>query len=172
MGKNFSSNPRKKSFIDALPQDSIETSDIASKCKFNFSYLDRNQVGQTFLDLNNNAGNSKLVKLMEKLYGFTKQPLSYWKDQKVGKGKRGGKGKRQSCLEVYGNFPEKSEYTHPRHVPHDVLWARFRLDNEARLVGFIVPDELAHRSDHAGYQYDTNTFYVVFLDENHQFYLK
>lgn len=171
MGKNFSSTPRKDAFLKQIPQNSIETSDIATRCKFNFSYLDTSQVGQNFIDWNDTAGDSKLVKLMDKLKDFTRQPLSHWKNMKIGTGKRGGRGKRQSCLEVYGDFPKKSAFSHPPHVPEDVLWARFRLDNETRLAGFVIPDKISGLNDTSVKQYDTNTFYVVFLDKNHQFYL-
>ncbi|MUL11526.1 hypothetical protein [Aliivibrio fischeri] len=170
MSKNFSANPKKTSFLSRLPQDTIDTSDIADRCKFNFSYLDTNQIGQNFIDWNDSEGDSKLVKLTNKLKDFTRQSLGTWKNMKIGTGKRGGKGKRQSCLEIYGDFPSNSAFTHPAHVPDDVLWARFRLDNEARLIGFILPDKFLGQKNSAGQYYDTNTFYVVFLDEHHQFY--
>ncbi len=172
MTKNFSSSPKKDAFLKKIPQDTIETSDIAIRCKFNFSYLDTNQIGQNFIDWNDIAGDSKLVKLMDKLKEYTRESLSYWKNKEIGTGRRGGKGKRQSCLEIYGDFPKNSGFSHPAHVPEDVSWARFRLDNKTRLAGFVIPDRLSGSNDTSGKQYDTNTFYVVFLDESHQFYLK
>lgn len=164
MGKNFSSSPKKKSFLNTLPQDCIATSDIHTRSKFNFSYLDTNQLGQNFIDWDTTSGNSKLVKLIDKLKEYTRQPLSFWKNQKIGKGKQGGRGKRQHCLEIYGDFPSKSAFTHPNHVPEDVLWGRFRIDCDTRLAGFILPEDINHPN------LDSNTFYIVFLDENHEFY--
>ncbi|EJG1881361.1 hypothetical protein RAL08_004551 [Vibrio parahaemolyticus] len=164
MAKNFSSSPKKHNFLQSLPQDCIADSDINSRCKFNFSYLDINQAGQNFIDWNTTSGSSKLVKLMDKLKEYTRQPLSFWKNEKIGKGKQGGKGKRQHCLEIYGDFPKRSAFKHPPHVPEDVLWGRFRLDNDTRLAGFILPEDKESNKN------DINTFYVVFLDENHQFY--
>ena len=164
MSKNFSKAPKKQAYLSSLPQDCIATSDIHTRCKFNFSYFDTNQVGQNFIDWNDVSGNSKLNKLMEKMKEFTRQPLSYWRNLKIGKGKQGGKGKRQHCLEVYGDFPNNSAFKHPAHVPDDVHWARFRMDCGTRLVGFILPESEDQKND-------TNTFYLVFLDENHQFYL-
>ncbi|MBA55205.1 MAG: hypothetical protein CMK89_12190 [Pseudomonadales bacterium] len=168
MAKDFSKSKKKQSFISSIPHDSISDSDILTRSKFNFSYFDNNPPGQDFIDWNTTSGNSKVVKLIGKLKEFTRQPLSHWENTKIGKGKRGGKGKRQSCLEVYKEFPRKSAFSHPAHVPEDVWWARFRIDNDTRLVGFVIPDKIECEKDE---NYDRNTFYVVFLDENHQFYL-
>ncbi|MEY8214019.1 MAG: hypothetical protein RPR97_05980 [Colwellia sp.] len=168
MAKDFSESNKKQKFVSSIPQDSISDSDILTRSKFNFSYFDNNDPGQDFVDLNTTEGNSKLVKLMGKLKEFTRQPLSYWKNLKIGKGKRGGKGKRQSCLEVYKEFPKKSAFVHPAHVPEDVWWARFRIDYDTRLIGFVIPDNIECSKE---VEYDRNTFYVVFLDEKHQFYL-
>lgn len=167
MAKDFSRSERKESFLSTIPKDSLSTSDILTRSKFNFSYFDRNPPGQDFIDWNTSAGDSKIVKLMGKLKEFSRQPLRYWENQKIGKGKSGGRGKRQSCLEVYKNFPINSDFTHPAHVPEDVWWARFRLDNDTRLIGFVIPTSIECDKD---IDYDRNTFYVVFLDEMHKFY--
>jgi hypothetical protein len=82
-------------------------------------------------------------------------------------GKGGG-----TVLSIYGAFPQKSKFCHPKHVPHQVCWGRFRLDFSGRLVGFILPAEYDGKY-HAktGKRFDCNTFYVVFLDANHSFYI-
>lgn len=168
--KDFLS-PRKNAFLSSLPKDSISTSDITTRCKFNFSYLDISQEWSSdFIDLNTCSGQSKLLKLIDKIKEFSRQPLNHWEKQPIGKGKQGGKGKRQSCLEIYGDFPQNSGFSHPPHVPDDVLWGRFRIDNETRLAGFIIPKEFDGKLSEHGIVYDLNTFYVVFLDENHKFY--
>ena len=168
MSKDFSKSPKKQRFIAAIPQDCLNNSDILTRSKFNFSYIDINPPGQDFAAWNKASGNSKLVKLMNKLKDFTRQPLKFWENEKIGKGKRGGKGNRQSCLEIYREFPKNSAFTHPPYVPEDVWWARFRIDNDTRLIGFVIPDNLEKGIAES---FDYNTFYVVFLDENHQFYL-
>lgn len=170
MAKNFKNSPKGRSFLDNLPQDSVIDSDIDKRCKFNFSYLTIQGRSQRFEDWNESKGDSKLVKLMEKLKEFTKQPLLHWQKEKIGKGKRGGQGKRQHCLEIYPDFPANSAFTHPPHVPHDVSWGRFRIDYDTRLAGFVIPQSVAENCQRKGLQVDTNTFYVVFLDENHDFY--
>lgn len=166
MAKNFSKTDKKINFLSSIPQDCLKDSDIIKRSKLNFSYFDSNPPGQDFIDLNTNSGNSKLVKIVNKFKDFTREPLKYWENQKIGKGKRGGKGGRQSCLEIYKDFPKSSAFKHPPHVPEDVWWGRFRVDNDTRLVGFVVPDTLNQNNE-----LDCNTFYVVFLDEKHQFYI-
>jgi predicted component of type VI protein secretion system len=75
-------------------------------------------------------------------------------------------------LANYGAFPAKSSFTHPKYIPHQADWARFRLGSKVRLIGFTVPAEL-HKTPHrkSGELFDKNTFYVVFLDRDHIFYL-
>lgn len=171
MSKSFKKTPKQQAFLNSLPQSSIADSNLAGRCKFNFSYLDiAQEAGQSFVDWNNCGGDSKLTKLLDKLKDYTRESLKYWQNQKIGKGKRGGVGKRQNCLEIYGEFPIKSDFFHPPHVPEDVLWARFRIDNDTRLAGFVVPDKLSGEKGVDGFLYDTNTFYIVFLDETHSFY--
>ncbi|MFS1444507.1 MULTISPECIES: hypothetical protein [unclassified Vibrio] len=170
MAKNFKGSPRSRLFLETLPQDSIKDSNIENRCKFNFSYLTIKDGSQSFEDWNQCAGNSKLVKLMDKIKDFTKESLLHWEREKVGKGRRGGKGKRQHYLEVYGEFPKKSAFKHPAHVPENVSWARFRIDCDTRLAGFVISQEIANECRKQGKNLDANTFYVVFLDEDHQFY--
>ncbi|MBX0291943.1 hypothetical protein K3G63_15930 [Hymenobacter sp. HSC-4F20] len=56
----------------------------------------------------------------------------------------------------YGNFPpsDKTSFYHPRQVPPDANWARIHVDGVHCLIGHIV----------------RNVFYVVFFDENHEFW--
>lgn len=56
----------------------------------------------------------------------------------------------------------------PKIVPIDAKWGRFRFNSKKRLVGFIVPKDEIHPQ--TNYRFDKNTFYVVFLDKNHEFY--
>lgn len=170
--KQFGKGPKKQGFIESKPDDSLATSDIAMRCKFNFSYLDQSQeAGQSFVDWNTTSPISQLSKLNDKLREYSRESLKHWTRMGIGTGKKGGKGKRQNVLEIYGDFPKKSDFTHPKSVPADVKWSRFRLEGSVRLIGFVIPDELHGKSDKDGNLYDSNTFYVVFLDKNHKFYL-
>ena len=55
---------------------------------------------------------------------------------------------------IYGEYPTKSKYTRPRHVPKDANWARIHVNGKQILAGHVFQ----------------NTFYVVFLDPDHSFY--
>ncbi len=77
-------------------------------------------------------------------------------------------------LAYYQSFPKKSNFKFPPHVPHDVIWSIFRLGSKVRLIGFVIPEKLSGKTieDEAGkFVLDCNTFYVVFLDKDHKFYI-
>lgn len=156
-------NGGKKRFLESIPIASIEekTDDLASRCKFNFSYFHVQTAGQDFDGWNHR----QLASLLGKLKEYSRQPLDYWRNERVGSG-------GLKVLSVYGNFPEKSEFECPAHVPHQAQWARFRLESRVRLVGFVLPSTYHNSAQHKGdYFFDKNTFYVVFLDKEHKFYL-
>lgn len=169
--KQFNKGPKKTAFVESKPTDVIETSDIAYRCKFNFSYFDFDQAaGQSFTDWNDRCPTSQLSKLNDKLKDYSRESLDKWKNTPVGTGRKGGKGPRRNVLEIYGDFPDKSDFVHPKSVPSDVLWARFRLEGAVRLIGFVLPGNLKGKSDNQSNLFDTNTFYAVFLDKEHRFY--
>ncbi len=157
-------NTRKEKFIakiTAYPSLEDENNDLTKRCKFNFSYFDSNQeAGQKFSEWTE----KQLCELLEKIRDFTTKPLDYWRNARAGAG-----GLR--VLAIYKSFPPKSDFEHPKYVPHQARWGRFRLGSKIRLVGFTIPAEL-HKTAHAktGEFFDKNTFYVVFLDRDHRFY--
>lgn len=159
---NSFKNNKKDKFLASIPQCSLdsETDLLTCRCKFNFAYFEKQAAGQSF----NEWPHDKLHKLLEKLKDYSQQPLRYWMNQNIGKSGR--------VLSIYGAFPAKSQFTYPNHVPHQALWGRFRLEWADRLVGFVVPNSY-HGKAHpvTGERYDCNTFYVVFLDSDHKFYL-
>ena len=158
-------NKRKTNFfkaIKALPSLEDETNNLTIRCKFNFSYFDSSQgAGQKFIDWTH----KQLCELLGKIKEYTAKPLDYWRNQRVGKG-------GLKIHEIYGGFPTKSDFVRPKHVPHQAQWGRFRLGWKRRLVGFTIPTEL-HKTPHkkTGEFFDKNTFYVVFLDRDHKFFL-
>lgn len=158
---NFS-NSKKERFIKQLPRDGLESpeNDLTIRCKFNFSYFCKEPPGQDFSDWTP----EQQKKLYDKLIEFSRFSLPHWQQVPVGR----GSGR---VLSIYKDFPRLSKFKHPPHVPHDAHWARFRIGWSERLVGFTVP--LAFNSkihEQTQYQWDANTFYVVFLDKNHEFY--
>jgi len=157
-------NKNRDSFLKLIPAACIEHPDdlLTTRCKFNFGYMDFNQkAGQKFSDWSK----EKLSELLDKLHYFSKEPLDYWQTQIIGK-------KSSKVLVKYDSFPIKSKFIHPKHVPIQAQWARFRINFGTRFVGFVIPDEYSKKShDKTGVYFDCNTFYVVFLDENHDFCL-
>lgn len=154
-------NTKKASFLASIPKISLnsESNDLAKRSKFNFSYfVNDDKSGQDFIDWNN----EELVKLLEKLKEYSKFPLNHWKTQYVGK---------YSVFVNYGAFPKNTEFTEPKHIPLEVEWCRFHLENKPRLIGFVVPDSYDDEIQESnGFRFDKNTFYVVFLDKEHLFY--
>ena len=155
-------NSKKGAFLETIPDLSLDSGAITERCKFNFSYFDSSQTsGQDFSDWSYD----ELLKLLNKIKNYTTSSLDFWRNERSGAG-------GLKIFEIYGQFPKRSEFTHPKHVPHDVQWARFRMENLVRMIGFIVPKGIDCQ---AGIKlkepFDSNTFYVVFLDRNHRFYL-
>jgi len=83
-----------------------------------------------------------LSTMMETLRGYCCSPLLEQKD-----------GQK---FAIYGDFPSDSSlFEEPRHTPPDALWARIHINNKSIVAGHIV----------------RSTFYVVFLDKTHKFYM-
>ena len=146
----------------SIPQISLNSpnNNLAQRCKFNFSYfVNSDDAGQDFQDWTQ----TELAKLLEKLKEYSKFPLQYWKNQNAGKYK---------VLVNYGSaFPQNTDFTEPSHIPIEVEWCRFHLENRPRLIGFVVPDSFHDElQDSNDFRFDSNTFYVVYLDKEHRFY--
>jgi hypothetical protein len=154
-------NDKKAKFLASIPLCSLEseTDLLTSKCKFNFAYFEKQTAEQSFEEW----PDEKLHKLLAKLRDYSQQSLTHWMLLPI--------GKSGTVLSIYGAFPTKSAFTHPKHVPHQALWGRFRLEWADRLIGFVIPNSY-HDKAHpvTGERYDCNTFYVVFLDADHKFY--
>tara|TARA_R110000796_G_scaffold37722_4_gene95279 strand:- start:173133 stop:173585 length:453 start_codon:yes stop_codon:yes gene_type:complete len=58
---------------------------------------------------------------------------------------------------LYNDFPSKYDtlYTYPDHVTPDASWVRIHVTGASVIIGHIIQ----------------NTFYVVFLDKTHRFFL-
>ncbi len=151
-------NTRKEAFIASLPDCTVESKadELKKRISFNFSFFDAEQpAGQDFKDWTQ----EQLSKLLEKLKWYCGESVEHWKRERTGH-------RSQHVLEVYGAFPRRSDFKHPKHVPADVSWARFRLESDCRLIGFLLKKE--HCSE---FELNADIFYVVFFDEHHRFYL-
>lgn len=154
-------NRRKGSFLAQLPENELSSRGdlLTARCKFNFHYFVPGAPGQDWADW----GLDGLSKLLRKLQLFSEKSLGEWENEKAG-------GLR--LLAFYNDFPVKSAFARPKQVPHDVRWGRFRLEQKIRLVGFVVPtDKKGSVHCGTGQVFCANTFYVVFLDRDHQFWV-
>lgn len=156
-------NSKKDAFLKTIIEESLESekNDLITRCKFNFSYIDFSQeAGQSF----ENWSKEEIDKLLNKIKDYSTKSLNYWQNQRIG-------GGSNTVLEIYKKFPKNSDFHHPTYIPHEVWWARFRLESKVRLVGFILPAEYKNKKHpKEDLYYDCNTFYVVFLDKEHRFY--
>jgi len=64
---------------------------------------------------------------------------------------------QQKVLKIYNEFPEKSDFKYPQHISEGVKWA-------------VIMDIKGQKGRVGGHIID-NTFYVVFLDKEHRFYI-
>ena len=113
--------------------------------------LENFKVSLQFIDTSQKFGSSfndwqksgLLAKMLECFQGYCSSPLLKQVD--------GDK------FTIYGNFPpkEKTRFKFPDFVPEDANWARIHITGAAVVAGHIVKD----------------TFYVVFLDKTHKFWL-
>ena len=159
--KNKFPNSGKDKFLASMPEASLdsESDSLVLRCKFNFSYFEKQDVGQGFDDLTK----EELVRLIEKMKEYGRESLKYWRKQQI--------GKHGTVFASYGAFPSRSEFKRPKYVPHQVEWGRFRLDWSTRLCGFTVPQRYHGRiRDSDENIFCANTFYLVFIDPNHKFY--
>lgn len=155
-------NPRKESFLERFRETTLSNGDIRQRCRFNLSYFDGTQeFGASFEELSA----EELRSLFEKLRAYSVSNLNYWRNERCG----GNRGLR--VLTDYDSFPAHSKFQHPKFVPADARWGRFRMENLSRLVGFTVPANLLGNPGKDGIEFDMNTFYVVFIDREHKFYL-
>lgn len=156
-------NSKRDSFLSRVSVCDIESSNIGEKCSFNFSYFSPAKGGQDWPHWAAQTGACSLDSLMSKLVSYTEQPLSYWENQRVG-------GGGLKVLSYYHSFPSHSTFQLPPCVPHDVSWGRFRLGNKIRLAGFSIPRKMDGLTDSKGHRLNSNIFYIVFLDKDHQFW--
>ncbi len=158
-------NSRTLQYINDYPETIVETAGIAPLLKFNLKFLEVNQKDVGFCALEDLTDSDREMQL-DKMKWFSTESRFTWETKPTGRGER-------PLLVVYDNIPGKSKAKHPKNVPSDVSWARFRLEGRFRLVGFFIPDSLdkcPYKANGREYYYDRNTFYVVFLDPNHNFY--
>lgn len=148
-------NPKKEARILNFPQDTVQTmiKDIEGLLSFNFKFLDQTQ-GQQLSELTT----EQIDRFVDKMKWYSAETRIHWESTRIGSGSN-------TVLTVYDNFPSKTDFHHPRFIPADVRWARFHMEGDMRLIGFLVDKKDAEKVS-----LNTDVFYVVFLDLYHKFY--
>ena len=131
----------KPSSLIKKEKPSVNDEELTSNFKVSFQYFDSSQKHASSFRDWQNA--SLLSHALDVLAGMCKKPLASQYD--------GDK------FALYGDFPpkDKTKFEVPEHVPEDAHWARIHVNGRSVIVGHVVRD----------------TFYVVFLDKFHSFYL-
>jgi hypothetical protein len=136
-------NKKKSSSIikESLVKKKTLANTIHDNFKVSFQYLDTSQKFGSGFKDWQKIG--LLSQLLDVFQGYCSSPLLSQVD--------GNK------FTIYGGFPPKKQtlFEHPTFVPEDAEWARIHITGPAVVVGHIVSD----------------TFYVVFLDKTHKFWL-
>lgn len=124
-----------------LKKQSVHDESLVGNMKFSFQYFEPSQKFASSFKDWQQIG--LLSKTLETFCGYSKRPLRAQID--------GDK------FAIYGAFPpaDKTMFDFPVHIPEDAEWGRIHINNKSVVVGHIVGD----------------TFYVVFLDKTHKFWL-
>ncbi|MCQ2219632.1 MAG: hypothetical protein MJZ33_14315 [Paludibacteraceae bacterium] len=136
---------KEKSFIKKVLEDKKKKSvnDPDRLCNFQISlqYYNDDQPSKGTLLDWQNDG--LLANALDVLKGFCQRPLQEQID--------GNK------FAMYNEFPpkDKTDFSFPENVPEDAHWARIHVNGSSVIVGHVV----------------NNTFFIVFLDKNHRFWL-
>lgn len=141
MAKKSFKHKEKSLIKQTLDKKKINNVVSIDNFKVSFQYLDSQQKYASGFKDWQNCG--LLSKLLEVLQGYCCSALLQQVD--------GDK------FTVYGDFPpqNKTLFENPNHIPIDANWARIHITGKAIVAGHIIE----------------NTFYVVFLDKSHKFWL-
>ncbi len=94
-----------------------------------------NRQGQSFTDWESVG---LLSRMMGQLFHYCQQPMKSVYDNR---------------FIQYPHYPSNSKFTYPSNISPDVQWARIKIMNKPRVIGYVF----------------RNIFYIVFLDMNHEF---
>ena len=142
MSKNRSQKPNRKRTVDV--REERKATNVRELLTFSFKDLDQTQPKKSPETLGVWSDKDLLPKLFERLMHLAKLTRS-----------EAVNGKH---IEQYGQFPDKdkTEFSIPSHVPLGANWSVIkRLGGRIRVAGYLIE----------------NTFYIVFLDSEHKFFL-
>jgi hypothetical protein len=117
--------------------------DILNNQKFNLSFEDFTSSQKYSSSFKDWQKDSILSYMLDTLKGYCSRPL---REQIDG-----------TKFTAYGDFPEQKYtlFAKPNHIPVDAEWARIHINGRSVIIGHII----------------NNTFYIVFLDKTHKFWL-
>ncbi|MGM8361633.1 hypothetical protein ACSV4D_06945 [Flavobacterium sp. ARAG 55.4] len=132
---------KQKSIIKSTLESKKSVNDSSENFKVSFQFIDTSQKFGSTFKDWQKSG--LLAKMLECFSGYCCNQLLQQVD--------GDK------FSIYGNFPPKDKtlFSFPEFVPEDANWARIHITGKVVVIGHIVKD----------------TFYVVFLDKTHKFWL-
>ena len=137
-------------------------SGISNRMTFNFHFFDNTQFfKKSYSDLTS----EEFLRLGQQLIDLSEKSIFEWSQERMS-------SPNSSKFRNYGEFPDNSKYTPPRNIPEYAEWVAFRLGSRLRLCGFLIPTEHnGKRLDGENHELCSNTFYVVFYDHDHGFYI-
>lgn len=138
---DFKKNKQQSIITKILQDKKTKTNTHFENFKVSFQYVDSSQKYAS--SFRDWQKDGLLSKMLELLQGYCCRPLLEQID--------GDK------FSTYQGFPpsDKTLFEFPNHVPEDANWARIHINGPAVIIGHIV----------------SNTFYVIFLDKTHKFWL-
>lgn len=138
---DFKKNKKQSIITQVLQYKKTKANTHFENFKVSFQYVDSSQKYASSYRDWQKEG--LLSKMLELLQGYCCRPLLEQID--------GDK------FSKYQGFPPKDKtlFEFPLHVPEDADWARIHITGPAVIIGHIVRD----------------TFYVIFLDKTHKFWL-
>jgi len=138
---------RTKSFSQRLENNREERKTLESKelLTFSFKDLDETQPKDKPQSIASWAQAGLLTPFLEKLRALSKLTRNEAENQKL--------------IKIYGDFPESkvTKFFYPKHVKENITWG-------------VVKNIGGQKGVVAGYIVE-NTFYIVFLDKEHQFWI-
>ena len=142
MSKNRSQQPNRKRTVDV--REERKAINVRELLTFSFKDFDQTQPKKSPETLRVWSDKGLLPKLFDRLMHLANLTRS----EAVNEGQ----------IQQYGQFPDKdkTEFSIPSHVPLGANWSVIKkLGGKIRVAGYLID----------------NTFYIVFLDSEHKFFL-
>ena len=144
MAKNRDRDRNKSYSRQVNTREEKKVSSIRELLTFSFKDIDETQPKKSPQTFKSWDEENILVSLLERLKDLSKLT----RDEAT----------NQQQIKIYGDFPPsaKTDFNYPKYIDKHVAWGVIEgIDGKKRVVGYIVE----------------NTFYIVFLDKEHRFWI-